>query len=123
MKTLAPPLFESAFLHEVATAIERRGKAIRYHSSLKCSRDVGESGECLKVEHTGLFRISVRLFIWSDGAIWLSVTQPGPNRTGGWALHHELRSHVAEFDGPEVCRRFERTIARPRNATSLWPTF
>lgn len=123
MKTLAPPLFESAFLHEVATAIERRGKAIRYHGSLQCSRDVGEYAECLSAEFTGLFRISVRLYIWSDGAMWLSVTQPGPNRTGGWSLNHELRSHVAEFDGCEICRRFEQTIAKPTNATSFWPSF
>ena len=123
MKTLAPPLFESAFLHEVATAIERRGKAIRYSGSLQCSRDVGNSGERLNVEFTGLFRISVRLSIWPDGAMWLSVTQPGPKGTRGWALNHELRSHVAEFDGREVCRRFEQTIAKPTKAATFWPTF
>ena len=123
MKAFAPPLFESSLLHEIATAIELRSKAIRYHGHLACSRETEESRERLNVDFSDSFRRHVRLSIWTDGQLWLCVTQPGPNRTGGWALNHELRSHIAEFDGEEVCRRFEQTIHEPAEARTFWPTF
>ena|SRR5689334_19310059 len=122
MKAFPPPLFDSAFLHEVACAIQRRSKAIRYHGRLECSREVEEGGERLNFDFDGHF-VCIRLSIWWDGVMWLSVTQPGPRRTGGWSLCIQFHSHVAEFDGYEICRCFEQTIAHPVNARSFWPSF
>ena len=121
MKTFAPPLFESAALHEIASAIEQRGKAIRYHGRLECSRAIEQPFERLNLDFDGLLRAHVRVSVWSDGQLWLCVTQPGPRRTGGWEFYAEFRSHVAELDGSDFCRRFELTINNPTRAQDFWP--
>ena len=111
----------AALLHDIASAIERRGKAIRYHGRLECSRAVEAPLERLNVDYDGLLSTHVRVSIWSDGQLWLCVTQPGPRRTGGWELYDEFRSHVAEFDGADVSQRFEQTIHSPTRARDFWP--
>ena len=116
MKKFAPPLFESALLHDVASAIERRGKSIRYRGCLECSRAVEAPFERLNVNFASSVYGDIRLSIWSDGRLWLCVTPSG-------GQHVEIRSHVAEFDGCEVCRRFEQTINDSAHVRDFWPTF
>jgi hypothetical protein len=123
MKAFGSALFDSDLLFEIASAIQRRGKAIRSHGKLKCTRELESPFERLNVDFHDILGRTVRLCVWSDGHLWLCVTQPGPRRTGGWALRIELRSHVAEFDGPEFCRRFFQTIHSPTEVRSFWPSF
>ena len=123
MKKFAPPLFESALLHDIASAIERRGKAIRYRGSLECSRTVEAPFERLNANLASPVYGYVSLSIWSDGKLWLCVRQPGSESTGGGGHGVELRSHVAEFDGFEICRRFEQTINDSASVRDFWPAF
>jgi len=120
MPSLAVPDFESDLLWQVAIAVARRGKAIRYHGSLECSRAV-EDHERLNLDYTSCLRFRVRLSIWSDGALWLGITKPGPSRTGGWAYCDEFHSRVRNLTPQDVAARFEQTVQSPTEARSLWP--
>ena len=121
MKAFAPPLFESALLHVIASAIERRGKTIRYHGRLECSRAVEDSGERLNVDFAGILPFRVRLSIWADGVFWLGITSPGPRRKGGWAHRSEAHGHLDGLDEHDVLERFEQTIHTPEEAQTFWP--
>ena len=121
MKALPPPLFESALLHGIATAIEGRGKAIRYHGKLQCSRVVEDSGERLNADFTAQLHFRVRLSIWADGIFWLGVTVSGPRRSGGWAHCDEFHGQLQSQCAREVLERFEQTIHSPAEARSFWP--
>jgi len=122
MNAFAPPLFESALLHDIASAIERRGKAIRYHGRLECSRDIEESCERLNVDFAAILHFHVRLSIWADGVFWLGITAPGPRRTGGWAHSSEAHGQLDGLDAHDVLERFEQTIQSPTEANNFWPT-
>jgi hypothetical protein len=121
MKVLAKPLFDSPHLHEIASAIEGRGKAIRHHGKLQCSRFVEDTGERLNIDFTGINRFRIRLSIWSDGVFWLGITSPGPKRTGGWAHRNELHSKITNLEAHDILARFEQTIHSPTKAASFWP--
>lgn len=123
MKEFALPLFESGLLHDIASAIERRGKSIRYRGRLECGRAVETPFERLNVNFASPVYGDVSLSIWSDGKLWLSVKQPGPKSAGSGVRPVEVRSHVAEFDGFEVCRRFEQTIDDSAHVRDFWPIF
>jgi hypothetical protein len=121
MNALTAQPFESALLQEIASAVEHRSKAIRYHGDLKCSRAVNDSIECLNVAFTTLIRFRLRLCCWPDGVLWLSVTKPGPRRTGGWAYCDEVHSHVGGLEVLNVVERIEKTIHTPTQARNFWP--
>ena len=121
MKTPAASPFESALLREIASAVERRGKAIRYHGDLECSRAVEDSIERLNVDFAAILGFRVRLSIWSDGVLWLGITKPGPKSTGGWAYRDEFHSHLDSLDAHGVVERFEQTIHSPTQARGFWP--
>lgn len=120
MKAAPQIQFESAFLTEIVTAFEQRGKAIRYHGELKLSRDLEESGERLNVDHEGLDRCRVRLSIWADGVFWMGMTQPGPRREGGWAFKDEFSGNLRDKNAARVVVRFEETINGPGGARKYW---
>jgi hypothetical protein len=120
MPSLAVPHLESDLLWEVAVAVARRGKAIRYHGSLDFSRAV-EDYERLNLDYTSSLRFRVRLSIWSDGALWLGITKPGPSRTGGWGYCDEFHSRLGDLVAQDVAERFEQTIHSPTEARSFWP--
>src|SRR6266542_6648813 len=81
------PVFDSPLLQDVAAAFRRRAKAIRYQAGLSCEREFSETAEGvferLNVDlHGGHMRLSV----WGDGVLWLSVCVPGAGRNSGWAF-------------------------------------
>lgn len=123
MTTVSIPVFESEFLCGVVEAFERRGKAIRYHGRLQYSRAVEDAGERLNVDFANLAAVRIRLSIWQDGIIWLGVTKPGARREGGWLLNLGFHSQAAGSSGPEICRRFEQTLAQPADAPDFWPPY
>jgi hypothetical protein len=120
--TLAVPDFESALLWDIAIAVARRGKAIRYHGSLEPSRAV-EDCERLNLDFIGVSDFRVRLSIWSDAVIWLGITKPGPKQAGGWAYRDEFHSHLGDLTPQGVVERFEQTVHSPTEARSFWPAF
>ena len=121
MNTSARSPFESALLREIANGVEQRGKAIRYHGELECSRVVEDSIERLNVDFTATVGCRVRLSVWPDGALWLGITEPGARRTGGWAYRDEFHSHLDGLDAHSVVERFEQTIHSPTQARGFWP--
>jgi hypothetical protein len=122
MANLAVPDFESDVLWDIAIAVARRAKAIRSSGTLELSRDV-EEFERLNLDFTGSSGFHVRLSIWSDGALWLGVTKPGPNRAGGWDHRDEFRSRLTGLGPHDVVERFEQTIQSPTEARTFWPAF
>ncbi len=119
--TCSAETFESSLLREIASAIARRGKAIRHHGHLSCSCTVEDSIERLNVEFASLSAWRVRLSVWPDGVLWLSVLQAGARRTGGWAHRDEFHSRMENLDAHAVVERFEQTIHAPHQARSFWP--
>lgn len=123
MKALAPPLFESSLLRDIASAIERRGKAIRYHGRLECSCAIEESGERLNIDFASILHDQVRLSVWADGVFWLGITARGPRRRGVRAHRSEAHGHLGQLDAHHVLERFEQTIQSPTQASNFWPTW
>jgi hypothetical protein len=122
MKTPTPDLCESTLLRDVAREIKLRGKAIRYHGRLECSRNIEESGERLNIDFSGTLGFRVRLSLWADGVFWLGVTASGPRRSGGWAHRSEAHGDLIGLDARDVRRKFEQTIHSPTDAATIWPT-
>ena len=122
MKALAPPLFESALLHNIASAIERRGKAIRYHGRLECSRNIEDSSERLNIDFAAILRFRVRLSVWANGVFWLGITMPGSRRAEGLAHRSEAHGHLGGLEADDVLERIEKTILSPAQAQTFWPT-
>ena len=121
MSTLAASPFESVLLREISSAVEHRGKAIRYHGELECSRAVEDSIERLNLDFTAILGFRVRLSVWPDGVLWLGLTEPGPRRTGGWAYRDEFHSHLCGLEAHNVVERFEQSIHSPTQARDFWP--
>ena len=69
MKKFAAPLFELALLHDIASAIERRGKSIQYRGRLECNRAVEAPFKRLNVN----FGSPVHGYIWLSMAGALSL--------------------------------------------------
>jgi hypothetical protein len=122
MPSLDVPDFESDLLWDIALAVARRGKAIRYHGTLELSR-ADEEFERLNLDFTDVLGFRVRLSIWSDSVVWLGITKRGPRRTGasGWAYRDEFHSRLDDLTPHDVVERFEQTIQSPAEARNLWP--
>jgi hypothetical protein len=121
-KSRGVPSFESALLRDIASAIERRGKAIRYHGELKCSRAVEDSIERLNVDFTAISGFRLRLSVWPDGVLWLGITEPGSKRIGGWKYRDEFHCQLQGLAAQGIVERFEQTINSPTDARRFWPT-
>jgi len=115
---LATPTFDSAFPGAVFDAVQGRRKAIRYHGTLECSRDVEQGSERLNVDVAATDSVRLHLSIWPDGAFWLAVTKPGPSRTGGWQIHEEIEGRWPSFRR----RRSSRALNSPTDAPRIWHT-
>ena len=117
---LATPVFDSALLGDLIQAAERRGKAIRYHGTLGCSREVEGGAERLNIDVTTINVVRLHLSVWPDGAFSLSVTKPGPSRTGGWAIYERVEGTVTGCSPSEVIARLEATMEAPTDAAHIW---
>src|SRR4051812_9061809 len=97
---IATPVFDSALLSSILEAVERRGKAIRYHSSLECSREVDRDIERLNIDIKG--DSGVRLSVWADGVLWLGITKPHAGRSGGWDINEQFDGRLGEIHPAEL---------------------
>ena len=104
------PSFEWLALDAVAAAFRRRGKAIRYHGKLSVTREIDAGEERLNVDYSGLFKLQLRLSVWSTGDWWLLACQPRPGRAGGWLFKHELRGELANRVAVVLVKSFEDSM-------------
>lgn len=117
---LATPTFDSLLLGRIFEAVERGGKAIRYHGKLECTREVEQTTERLNIDVVTIDSVHVRLITWPDGAFWLGVTKPGPRREGGWEIYEQVEGTLVELPPSEIVSRLESTITSPTDAQRIW---
>jgi hypothetical protein len=107
--------FEDPLLSECATAFERRGKAIRYHTkSLAIERAVEADGrERLTVEirpSGGGRPASVHLSLWPDGSLWFQAARPGVRARGGWDFLFSFTGTLGDLHPDELVSTFESSL-------------
>lgn len=117
---LATPTFDSLLLGRILEAVEGRGKAIRYHGTLECTRQVEQTSERLNIDVVTIDRVHLRLSIWPDGVFWLGVFKPGPRRDGGWEIHEQVQGTLVELPPSEIVARLESTMSSPTDAQRTW---
>jgi len=119
MKKYAPPLFESALLHDIASAIEWRGKSIRYRGRLECSRSVEGPFERLNINFASPVYGYVWLSIWSDGKLWLALDSTGRSPP---AVAFSLLSFAATSQN-STDSRYAGDLSRPLTTRRMFETF
>lgn len=110
MSAMGQPKFESLALDAVAAAFHRRGKAIRYRGEFSVTRDIDAGDERLNVDYSGLFKLHLRLSVWSTGDWWLLACQPRPGQAGGWLFKHELRGGLDDCAADAFVTSFEDSM-------------
>ena len=118
-----PPIlsFESERLRSITQAFARRGKAIRYHGKLECSRAVNGNGERLNVDFDGRAALQLRLSIWEDEIYVLGIVLPAKGRYAGWAVCDQYHGNFAGITEREISDRFVRTLHSPDEVMKWWP--
>ena len=119
---LASLVFDSPLLGSVFDAVEQRGKAIRYHNSMECSRDFERGSERLNINLTSVDSIQCRFSLWPDGVFWLSVNKPGPRRTGGWQISEEVEGSIGQWTASDIVERIESSMMSPADVSRIWRT-
>jgi hypothetical protein len=117
MSTTSNPPFENLFLKSIADALARRRKAIRYHlKALTLDRSIDEA-DGISFERLDLnlkcavpHATSLQFVAWEDSRSWICLLQH--QKKVGWTFKLELRPDLWDFDGPEIVRRIEATVAR-----------
>lgn len=99
--------FESDWLLWIYGAVMARGKGIRYHGTLKCSRQTDDTIERLNVDVGRRFRLSV----WADGVACLVVDRD---------MFH---SEIGGLEPTEVVDRLKKTILDRTSARTFWPPY
>lgn len=119
---LAPLVFDSPLLGSILEAVERRGKAIRYHGTLECSRELNRGVERLNVDTRSIDRLMLRFSVWPDGRFWLTANKPGANRQGGWQVDEQVEGTLSEWTPPQIVERIESSMITPTDVSSIWLT-
>ena len=85
-------------------------KAIAYRVDLSCGREFSES-VVGGVERLNLEAGELRLCIWADGVMWLSVCVRGFGRGVGWAFKETFQGDVQDVSAEALVRMVEATLA------------
>jgi len=109
------PVFDSALLAEVAVAFLRRRKAIAYKTpasgGLSCTREFSETKagthERLNLDIRGGH---LRLSVWADGCLWLSVYVRAAGRNAGWAFQDAFRGDAGDVSAATLVNMVEATL-------------
>ena len=103
------PIFDSPLLREMASAFQRRGKAIRYHRTLSCEREAREdSPERMNIDiRQGDSQL--RFSLWEDGMAWvrLCVGRPG----AGWTFLDSFHGDARNLPVAAMVELAEATLA------------
>jgi hypothetical protein len=106
------PTFDSPLLQGIAAEFLRRRKALRVRAGLACQREFSETAAG-SIERLNLeFPIArLRLSVWADGCMWLSVCVPAAGRNAGWAFRDTFHGDVQDVTGATLVGMVESTIA------------
>jgi hypothetical protein len=108
------PAFDAPLLRDVASAFLARRKAIRYQAGLSCGRDFSETSEGVWERfNLDLGGGRVRLSVWADGSLWLSVCVPGRGRNAGWSLLDSFHGGMSDVSARALVGMVEATLALP----------
>jgi hypothetical protein len=88
VETTGWPAFDAPLLQDIAAAFRRRSKSLRYRAGLSCGREFTGAVERLVLDLRGGH---LRLSVWADGRMWLSVCVRAPGRNGGLGLQGRVR--------------------------------
>jgi hypothetical protein len=105
------PAFDAPLLQDIATAFRSRSKSLRYRAGLCCCREFTEAAdgavERLVLDLRGGH---VRLSVWADGWMWLSVCVRAPGRNRGWDFKDEFGGDVRDLSGQALVGMVEATV-------------
>ena len=111
------PAFDSPLLRDVAAAFLRRRKALRYRAGLSCGREFDETaGGTFERLNLDLPGGRLRLSVWADGVLLLSVCVPGRGRNSGWAFADAFHGDVDDVSAQTLVGMVEATLALPFGA-------
>jgi hypothetical protein len=106
------PVFDSPLLQGVSAAFLRRRKSLRVKSGLTCERVFSETAtETTERLNLGFPTAHLRLSIWADGCMWLSVCVRASGRNAGWAFQDSFHGDVQDVTGATLVGMVEGTIA------------
>lgn len=106
------PAFDAPLLRDVASAFLRRRKAIRYKAGLCCEREFSETAAgTFERLNLGLRGGQVRLSVWADGAMWLSVCVKSRGRNSGWRFADSFHGTVRDVSAAALVGMTESTLA------------
>jgi hypothetical protein len=106
------PAFDAPLLQGIAAAFARRRKAIAYHSSLTCTREMSEStSEVIERLNLDLRSDSLRLSVWADGDLWLRLCRRAAGRNAGWAFMDHFYGDAQVVPVEALVGMVERTLA------------
>jgi hypothetical protein len=108
------PAFDSPLLRDVAAAFLSRRKALRYQAGLSCGRDFSETaGGVWERFNLDLRGGHVRLSVWADGSLWLSVCVAGRGRHTGWSFQDSFHGGMSDVSARALVGMVEATLALP----------
>ncbi len=111
-ESAAWPTFDAPLLADIAAAFLRRRKAIKHRAGgVSCSQEFSESAvgtfERLNLD---LRRGHLRLSVWADGCLWVSVCVRATGRNAGWAFHDAFHGHAGDVSAVTLVGMFEATL-------------
>src|SRR5688500_5666614 len=119
---LASLVFDSSLLASVLEAIERRGKAIRYHNSMEGSREIDRGLERLNVDLRSGDSLEFRFSLWPAGLFWLSANKHGPRHQGGWEINEQIEGSIGQWTTSDIVARIEASMMSPADVSRIWQT-
>jgi hypothetical protein len=113
--TTAWPVFDSPLLTEIAAAFLGRRKAIAYKtrtsSDLSCTREFSETQtgthERLNLDIRGGH---LRLSVWADASLWLSVCVRAAGRNAGWGFQDAFHGDAGDASAATLVSMIEATL-------------
>jgi hypothetical protein len=106
------PAFDAPLLQGIAAAFARRRKAIAYHSSLTCTREMSESTSgVIERLNLDLKSDSLRLSVWADGDLWLRLCRQAAGRNAGWAFMDHFYGDAQAVPVETLVGLVEKTLA------------
>jgi hypothetical protein len=111
-KSAAWPVLDSPLLADVAAAFLRRRKAIAYRvGEVSCGREFSESAsETFERFNLDLCGGHLRLSVWEDGCVWVSVCVRAAGRNAGWAFQDAFHGDARDVSATTLVGMVESTL-------------
>jgi hypothetical protein len=114
-------VFDSPLLADIAAAFLRRRKAIAYRAGvITCGREFSESVagtfERLNLDLRGKH---LRISVWSDGCLWVSVCVRAAGRNAGWAFRDAFHGDAGDVSATALVGMVEATLKLPLGADPM----